>query len=142
VPGKAAVRERPHFECRIVAARHRLHQRLPRRLARSTLKLAEVMLDPVTFREFEAAARAQGFSEVLEREWAPLSALETHVHAFAVKALVVHGEMWLTVGQSTRHLQAGDTFELDSDVPHAERYGSEGATYWVARRSGAASEHT
>lgn len=33
------------------------------------------------------------------------------------------------------HLLPGATFRLDADVPHAERYGSEGATYWVARRN-------
>jgi quercetin dioxygenase-like cupin family protein len=47
----------------------------------------------------------------------------------------VQGEMWLTVGEGTRHLRAGDTFELDRELPHAERYGSAGATYWVARRA-------
>ena len=88
------------------------------------------------FCEFEADARAQGFDEVLEREWAPLAVLDTHVHPFAVKALVVRGEMWLSMGDVTRHLQAGDTFEIDRDVPHSERYGSEGATYWVARHEG------
>ena len=86
--------------------------------------------------EFEADARAQGFDEVLEREWAPLTVLDTHVHPFAAKALVVRGEMWLSVGEDTQHLRAGDGFELDREVPHRERYGSEGATYWVARRGG------
>jgi uncharacterized RmlC-like cupin family protein len=32
-----------------------------------------------------------------------------------------------------KHLQAGDFFRLARDVPHAEHYGSEGATVWVAR---------
>ena len=41
--------------------------------------------------------------------------------------------MWLTVGDSTRHLRSGDRFELDAQVLHSERYGPEGATYWVAR---------
>lgn len=89
----------------------------------------------VTFAEFEADARARGFDEVLERQWPPLTLLETHVHPFAVDARVVRGEMWLTVGAETRHLLAGDRFELDRDVAHAERYGSTGATYWVARRA-------
>ena len=94
-----------------------------------------------TFREFEADARAQGFDEVLERQWTPLTVLDNHVHPFAVKALVVQGEMWLTVGDDTRHLRAGDPFELDFEVPHSERYGNEGATYWVARRAGTGAEN-
>ena len=88
------------------------------------------------FREFEAELLSQGFDEVLEREWAPLTVLDIHTHPFAAKALVVRGEMWLSVGDDTRHLRAGDGFEIDREVPHSERYGSEGATYWVARRTG------
>jgi hypothetical protein len=38
------------------------------------------------------------------------------------------------VGETARHLRAGDTFALDAEVPHAERYGAQGATFWVARR--------
>jgi len=91
-------------------------------------------MSDVTFSEFEADARAQGFDAVLERRWSPCTVLDVHAHPFAAKALVVRGEMWLTVGSDTRHLKAGDTFELDREVPHSERYGSEGATYWVARR--------
>ena len=91
-------------------------------------------MNAASFRDFEAGARAQGFDEVTERHWDPRVTLDTHTHLFAVKAHVVRGEMWLTVGDRTRHLRAGDAFELERDVPHAERYGVEGATYWVARR--------
>jgi len=89
-----------------------------------------------TFAQFEANAKAQGFDEALERRWEPLAVLDTHSHPFAAKATVVQGEMWLTVNGQTRHLLPGDSFELDRDVPHSERYGTEGATYWVARRAG------
>jgi len=54
---------------------------------------------------------------------------------FDADALVVQGEMWLTVNDVARHLQSGDSFALDAGVVHAERYGSEGATFWVARRN-------
>jgi hypothetical protein len=53
---------------------------------------------------------------------------------FAVKALRVRGEMWLTVGAETRRLPAGAGFEVERAIPHAERYGGAGATYRVARR--------
>ena len=91
-------------------------------------------MSPFTFNEFEASVRAQGFDEVLERVWEPLTFIDTHTHPFAVKALVTRGEFWLGVGGETRHLRAGDTFELAPGVAHAERYGSEGATFWAARR--------
>jgi quercetin dioxygenase-like cupin family protein len=83
---------------------------------------------------FAADARARGFEEVVERHWEPLTVVDTHTHPFAVDAVVVQGEMWLTVGESTRHLRPGDGFQLARDEPHAERYGAEGAVYWVARR--------
>jgi hypothetical protein len=87
-----------------------------------------------TFAEFEARTRAAGFDEVLERRWPPNTVLETHTHAFAVEALVTQGQLWLSCGDTTRHLSAGDRFNLERELPHSERYGDEGATYWVARR--------
>lgn len=95
-----------------------------------------------SFSEFEADARGQGFDEVLERRWEPLTVLDVHAHPFDAKAIVVCGEMWLTVGDDTRHLRSGDTFELDREIAHSERYGSEGATYWVARRGAAPTSPT
>ena len=78
-----------------------------------------------TFEAFSAEQRAAGCDEVVERQWKPDTVIATHTHSFSAKALVVQGEMWLTVGSRTQHLKPG--------VPHDERYGAEGATYWVAR---------
>lgn len=90
-----------------------------------------------TLEEFRAGALAAGFDEALARDWRPNTVLETHTHPFAVEAVVVQGEMWLSDAQGTRHLLPGDHFALARGVPHAERYGPEGATYWVARKTGA-----
>jgi len=83
---------------------------------------------------FTAEMKSQGFDEVVERKWAPSMVLDNHTHPFAVRALVTEGEMWLIVGNEERHLLPGDEFTLDREVPHAERYGPQGATYWAARR--------
>ena len=88
------------------------------------------------FSTFEADALARGFDEVAERVWAANSEAPTHTHPFSVDALVVQGEMWLTAHGATRHVVAGDGFQLGHGVEHAERYGPEGATYWAARRKG------
>jgi quercetin dioxygenase-like cupin family protein len=93
----------------------------------------EIAMTPTSFERFKSTALAEGFDEVLERVWAPDAVLEEHSHPFAAKALVVKGEMWLTVAGHTQHLLPGDLFELEHGQPHAERYGPEGATYWVAR---------
>ena len=88
-----------------------------------------------TYAEFEAQARALGFDDVLERVWPAGREVPTHTHPFEVNALVVQGEMWLSCGSETRHLIPGDRFALAMGAPHAERYGAEGATFWVARRN-------
>jgi quercetin dioxygenase-like cupin family protein len=88
-----------------------------------------------SFGEFQQKATAAGFDEVIAREWAPHTVLDTHVHPFGVHALLTQGEMWLTVYGQTQHLVPGSVFELDPGVPHDERYGAEGATYWVARKN-------
>ena len=97
--------------------------------------MERIAVDQVTFEAFQANALAEGFDEVVERRWAARTVLERHTHPFALKALVVQGEMWLIVGDDVRHLLPGDTFTLDHEAPHAERYGGDGATYWVARRT-------
>ena len=88
-----------------------------------------------TFAQFEAEARTEGFDQVLERLWSPGQVVATHTHPFAVSALVVAGELWLGCDAQTRHLQAGDRFTLEPGTPHDERYGPQGATFWVARRN-------
>jgi hypothetical protein len=69
-------------------------------------------MDGPSFSEFETAARREGYDEIVERVWPADQALAVHEHPFAVKALVVAGEMWLTEGETTRHLRPGDRFEL------------------------------
>lgn len=88
-----------------------------------------------TYDDFKKTALAAGFDEVLERCWAPGTVLETHSHPFVVDAVVVQGEMWLGVEDRIQHLTPGHTFTLTFEQPHTERYGSAGATYWVARRN-------
>ena len=85
------------------------------------------------FSEFEAAERALGCTEVVARSWDPDIVLDEHTHPFRARDLVVQGEMWLTMDGRTRHLQDGDSFAVAAGQPHAERYGPQGATYWVAR---------
>ena len=90
---------------------------------------------PVTFEAFREQAMAAGYDEALLREWAPNFANELHTHPFDTHALVARGEFWLTVAGRVTHLKAGDTFDVARGVEHSERYGSEGATFWAARRN-------
>jgi quercetin dioxygenase-like cupin family protein len=88
-----------------------------------------------TYDAFRSHARTGGADEVLERHWAPGQVVDTHSHPFDAEALVTAGEMWLIRADGTQHLRAGDRFTLPGGTPHSERYGPEGATYWVARRN-------
>jgi len=88
-----------------------------------------------SFDQFQQQALAAGFDEVIEREWPPHTVLETHTHPFGVHALLTRGEMWLTMHGQTQHLLPGAIFELAPNVAHDERYGAEGAAYWVARKN-------
>jgi quercetin dioxygenase-like cupin family protein len=88
-----------------------------------------------TFEQFAQQAAEQGFDETLVREWNAHHVTELHQHPFDTSALVVRGEFWLTVAGETTHLKAGDRFALGRHIEHSERYGSEGATFWAARRT-------
>ncbi len=92
------------------------------------------MNNPGSLEEFRQSPLVQGCDEVREREWPASTVLAEHAHPFAARALVVRGEMWLRIGDlPEQHLRAGDTFEVGRGVTHAERYGPEGATFWVGR---------
>lgn len=93
-----------------------------------------------TFENFTSTSIASGFDEVLERHWGPDTVLDVHTHDFDASALVIQGEMWLTCAGVTRYLTSGDSFTIGHQVPHSERYGAQGATYWVARRNAPKSE--
>lgn len=86
-----------------------------------------------TLESFTAQSLEEGFDEILVREWAPDLRLDTHTHPFDVSAYVLRGEYWLSLGEEVKHLKAGDYFRLARDVPHAELYGPQGASVWVAR---------
>ena len=86
------------------------------------------------FSTFRSQALSRGFQEVLERRWEPGTVTGEHTHPFEADALVVQGEMWLTVNGATDHLRPGGRFNIAAGTPHAEVYGPEGAIYWVARR--------
>jgi quercetin dioxygenase-like cupin family protein len=88
-----------------------------------------------TFEEFIAVERERGADEVLVREWAPMHTTPVHDHPFDTRARVVRGSLRLIIDGQERLLQAGDEFELARHVAHAEQYGSEGATFWAARRN-------
>ena len=91
--------------------------------------------DQAAFEQFGEQARQLGYDQTLVRNWDPNTIVDSHTHPFAVQALVVSGKLWLTIGETCHELEAGSRFSLGAQVPHAERYGPEGAVFWLARRN-------
>jgi quercetin dioxygenase-like cupin family protein len=86
-----------------------------------------------TFEQFKSAAMAEGFDEVLTREWEANHETPVHEHPFEAFGYIIKGDFWLTMDSKTRHLQQGDTFRVARHMPHQEKYGSQGTTLWIAR---------
>jgi mannose-6-phosphate isomerase-like protein (cupin superfamily) len=95
-------------------------------------------MKPASFREFAAAANADGYDETLVREWGAGVATGSHTHPFHARLYVARGALVLTMEGRAIDLKPGDGCEIPRDLPHAEDYGAEGATLWVGRANGEA----
>ena len=85
--------------------------------------------------DFESALREDGFAEVLTRQQPPSYFLDDHQHPFDARALVIDGDITLTVDGLARIYPQGTVFELPAGTPHQEQAGPAGVTYLVGRRS-------
>lgn len=86
-----------------------------------------------SFEQFKLAKTAEGFDEVLTREWEANHETPVHEHLFEAFGYIVKGEFWLTLDGKTTHLQQGDTFKVARHMPHQEKYGPHGTSLWIAR---------
>ena len=87
---------------------------------------------------FEAALARDGFAEVAERTLPAGQTAPEHAHPFGVRALVLAGDITLTVdGQATTY-RPGDVFTMAPNCPHVEAVGPEGVRYIAGRQYAAA----
>ena len=86
-----------------------------------------------TFEQFKLAKTAEGFDEVLTREWEANHETPVHEHPFEAFGYIVKGEFWLTMDGKIKHLQQGDTFKVARHMPHQEKYGPQATSLWIAR---------
>ena len=84
--------------------------------------------------EFVAAARADGYDEIVDREMPAGFRDAEHRHAFDARILVSAGEFSITLGGATRTYRAGEIFSVPAGTPHAEAVGESMLRYTVARR--------
>jgi len=83
---------------------------------------------------FEADLRNGGYTEIATRSQDPNHATTPHTHPFDVRALVLDGEIMLTVdGKATRYA-AGDVFTMANGCEHTETVGAAGVTTIAGRR--------
>jgi len=83
--------------------------------------------------QFESALRRDGF-DVERRSMPPLTVVAEHAHPFDVRALVLNGEITLTVEGVEYAYREGDIFVLPAGHRHAESVGPAGVDYLVGRR--------
>ncbi len=89
----------------------------------------------ISFAQFEKVMMSAGYNQVIERVWEPNQMLDEHTHPFEVNAMVIQGEVLLTIkGEKPQRLVAGESFSLSAHIPHSEQYGPEGAIFWAARK--------
>ena len=86
---------------------------------------------------FENQLRAEGFGEIETKSLSPGTHNHAHHHPFDVKALVLDGQITLTVGSEARTYRAGDVFTMASGCDHVEDIGTGGVRYCVGRRRSA-----
>jgi len=88
----------------------------------------------MTAGQFTTELRQAGFEQVVEVEWPANGYLEEHSHPFESRALILSGEITLTVeGRETRY-GVGEVFHLAHGALHKERYGPAGVRYLVGRK--------
>lgn len=84
--------------------------------------------------EFSAQAIEDGFNEIIQKDWAPNLAIEKHTHPFDARVQVAKGQVALELASGTQVFECGQSFYIPRGTEHAEQYGAEGATFWVARK--------
>ena len=89
------------------------------------------MMTEAAFRE--SLAR-QGYGEPVEVTREPNFATTEHTHEFSASALILSGSLRVVAANGTTTCGPGDTFTLESGIPHHEEYGPEGARFLVGKR--------
>jgi quercetin dioxygenase-like cupin family protein len=84
--------------------------------------------------KFEARLRAEGYPEIRENELPAHRRNPEHEHPFDVLALVLEGDITLTIAGEARTYRAGDQFSMPAGCRHVEDIGDRGVKYLVGRR--------
>jgi quercetin dioxygenase-like cupin family protein len=83
---------------------------------------------------FEARLKSEGYPEIRSNAMQPDCHNAEHSHPFDVLALVLEGDITITVDGKARSYRAGDEFSMKAGCRHVEDVGPEGVKYLVGRR--------
>ncbi len=83
---------------------------------------------------FEAALKADGFTEMLTRELPPGQSIPEHTHPYDARGLTVAGHFTVTSAAEVQQCPVGKFFALTAGTPHSEAAGPDGATLLIGRR--------
>ena len=84
--------------------------------------------------QFEAQLKTEGYPEIRTNAYAPNCHNAEHTHPFDVHALILEGEITLTIDGKARKYGVGDEFRMQAGCPHTEDVGPAGVRYLVGRR--------
>jgi quercetin dioxygenase-like cupin family protein len=85
-------------------------------------------------KSFEARLRTEGYPEIRTNQLKPNCHNAEHSHPFDVLALVLDGDITLTVEGKARRYGPGDEFAMKAGCRHVEDVGPKGVRYLVGRR--------
>ncbi|HEV2673982.1 MAG TPA: cupin domain-containing protein [Aliidongia sp.] len=83
---------------------------------------------------FQQRLRREGFIEGDVKALEPGMTMAEHDHPFDVCALVIDGEIALTIEGTETAYGPGDVFTMAAGCAHAEKIGHAGVRYLVGRR--------
>jgi len=102
------------------------------------LGIKKLSIDRISFdmnkNQFIEQLSKEGFPTpvIVERE--ANSSLDVHAHPFEAKALIISGQIDITVDGIKISYRAGDVFHLRKDQEHSESYGPNGVQYLAGRK--------
>lgn len=91
-------------------------------------------LTTTTQHDFEAALKAENYAEIVNISKEVGYQMGEHAHAFDAYALILQGDLTLTVNGVAATYKVGETFKLASNTPHLESAVPHGVNYLVGRR--------
>jgi quercetin dioxygenase-like cupin family protein len=83
--------------------------------------------------KFEADVEASGYA-IAVVEFEPGTVNDYHSHSWDVRALVVDGDITLTINNKASTYTAGDQFQLEAGCEHHEIIGPNGVKFLAGRR--------